>query len=325
MRFARHRIKTSRQLFCRNLRRRSFSEGDPDAVLAAGERPPVEPAVAREHLEAGLGEQRVPRARARATTASSSTRPAGPRTESVSVCAVEVPVGPLVDARLALDPAAVRLLDVLAGRREDVEDEPPAGPEQLAGGAERLEPLGVVRAGGDTRGTGTSRAGRARPPAAGAGRRAAGRAASATPASPRPARHRQPASRRTSRRRSRATPASAVGIAIRPGADAELDDRAARRERLVDVERDVLDRRSRSTGRRAARSGRRRSAASGRRRRTRATRRRTARRRTRRRAPRPRARRRRAALPTRTCVAHQSRIVAASSALDRRSGCRAGT
>src|SRR5438045_9595483 len=56
----------------------------------------------------------------------------------------EIPVGSLVDARLALDPATVRLLDVLAGRREDVEDEAPAGQEQLARGAECLESLVVV-------------------------------------------------------------------------------------------------------------------------------------------------------------------------------------
>src|SRR5207245_186769 len=34
---------------------RIFSEGDPDAVLAPGEGASVEPPVAREHLEAGLG------------------------------------------------------------------------------------------------------------------------------------------------------------------------------------------------------------------------------------------------------------------------------
>src|ERR671923_240520 len=39
------------------------------------------------------------------------------------------PVGPLEDPRLALDPPAVRLLDVVPAGREDVEDEPPVGEE----------------------------------------------------------------------------------------------------------------------------------------------------------------------------------------------------
>ncbi len=52
-----------------------------------------------------------------------------------------VPVGALEDPRLALEPAAVRLLDVLAARGEDVEDEAAAGLEQRAGGAERAQLL----------------------------------------------------------------------------------------------------------------------------------------------------------------------------------------
>ena len=43
-----------------------------------------------------------------------------------------VPVGALEDPGLALEPAAVRLLDVLAARGEDVEDEPAAREQQLA-------------------------------------------------------------------------------------------------------------------------------------------------------------------------------------------------
>jgi hypothetical protein len=56
-----------------------------------------------------------------------------------------VPVGALEDPALALDPAPVRVLDVLAARREDVEDDPPTFDEQLAGGAERAEAVGLGR------------------------------------------------------------------------------------------------------------------------------------------------------------------------------------
>src|SRR4029077_8737281 len=100
----------------------SFSAGDPYAVLAAGERAPVEPPVAGEHVEARLGEERVPpfgldppeRHRRGALRAADRE---GERLRR------EIPVRPLVDAGLALDPAAVRLLDVLARRRGDVDEE----------------------------------------------------------------------------------------------------------------------------------------------------------------------------------------------------------
>src|SRR3954471_1785191 len=129
--------------FLSQFARRLFATGDPDAVLAAGEGPAVEPAVALEHLEAGLGEERVPplgleppeRHRRGAL-------PAAHR--ECERLLREIPVGALVDSRLALDPAAVCRLDVLPGRREDVEDEAPAGPEQLAGRPERLQPLLVL-------------------------------------------------------------------------------------------------------------------------------------------------------------------------------------
>ena len=57
----------------------------------------------------------------------------------------EIPVGSLVDARLALDPAAVRLLDVLAGRSEDVEDQPSAGEDVEARRRLRAEKRVPVR------------------------------------------------------------------------------------------------------------------------------------------------------------------------------------
>jgi hypothetical protein len=58
---------------------------------------------------------------------------------------VQVPVGPLEDPGLALDPEPVRLLDVLAARREDVEDEQPLGLEELPRRREGAGLLGVAR------------------------------------------------------------------------------------------------------------------------------------------------------------------------------------
>ena len=54
-----------------------------------------------------------------------------------------VPVGPLPDARLALEPPAVRLLDVLLARREDVEDEMPARREVALHRAQHRAAVGV--------------------------------------------------------------------------------------------------------------------------------------------------------------------------------------
>ena len=56
-----------------------------------------------------------------------------------------VPVGALEDPRLALEPASVGVLDVFAARREDIEDEPPAGQEQLVRRGESPEPVGLGR------------------------------------------------------------------------------------------------------------------------------------------------------------------------------------
>ena len=133
----------------------------------------------------------------------------------MSVCSVEIPVGALVDARLALDPAAVRLLDVLAGRREDVEDEAAARPQQLARGAQRLEPLLVVpqveiraeRARHERDALVDRRPAQVAEPQVEPLRRRRPRAR---------ARRRQPASRATSRRRSRARRRARSGMAIRP-------------------------------------------------------------------------------------------------------------
>ena len=188
---------------------------DPHRVFAAGVRPPVEPAVARDRPSKPASASSECHRSARATHSVIVDSPRSPRTESVSVCATTIPVGALVDAGLALDPAAVRLLDVVARGREDVEDQPAAGQQQRRG--RRRAPRAAPRPSpdGDRHGTGTSRAGRARPPAAGAGRRAGGRAA----------RRRRPPARAAAQTSSipaeestpiTCTPAAAVGIAIRP-------------------------------------------------------------------------------------------------------------
>ena len=188
--------------------------GDPDGVFAARVRPPVEPAVARVDGEAGLGEERVPalrleppeRHRRRALRAAHRE---GQRLR------LEIPVGALVDPRLALDPAAVRLLDVLLGGREDVEDEPAAGLEQLPRRAERLEPLlvrGQVEIGPERAGDERDPLVHGRPPQIAEPQVEA----RATPGLPRP-RSAQTASIPADESTPITfTPASAVGIAIRP-------------------------------------------------------------------------------------------------------------
>jgi hypothetical protein len=116
--------------------------GDPDGVLAALIWTHVEPAVAGDDLEVRLLEQVPPFVRRTPgeVHAGLTALPAhGEREDAPS----EIPVGPLPDPRLALEPAAVRLLDVLAARGEDVEDETPAGHEEAAHGSKGLEPFCV--------------------------------------------------------------------------------------------------------------------------------------------------------------------------------------
>src|SRR6187551_1607043 len=116
--------------------------GDPDAVLAAGEQPAVEPAVADLDLEAAHVEQHAPlhwgkpRERHGGGAGRASDRE-GERARG------GVPVGALEDARLALQPAAVGLLDVVLRRGEDVEDEAAARWEEIVNGGERADPLRV--------------------------------------------------------------------------------------------------------------------------------------------------------------------------------------
>ena len=133
----------------------------------------------------------------------------------------------------------MRLLDVLARRREDVEDEPPAGEEQVAGGTERLDSLGVraemeVRAkrAGDERHALLDR-----------------RAAEVPEPQVEPLRHSGQASLLSAdlEHAGRGVDADDVhaGAGGRnrdaAGAHSELDHRSTGRERLVDIEGDVLD------------------------------------------------------------------------------------
>src|SRR5215212_5770581 len=94
----------------RRLRRRAR---DPNRVLSAEVRPPVEPAVARLDREAFVLEQGAPLVRVE--PGELHRRPGlGTPDGERQRARLLVPVGALVDLRLALEPAPVRLLDVLA-------------------------------------------------------------------------------------------------------------------------------------------------------------------------------------------------------------------
>src|SRR5207244_10236868 len=58
---------------------------------------------------------------------------------------LRVPVGALEDSRLPLEPAAVRVRDVVRPGGEDVEDEPAARNEERMRRLQSLEPRGVVQ------------------------------------------------------------------------------------------------------------------------------------------------------------------------------------
>src|SRR5688500_984870 len=104
---------------------------DEDHVLVAVVRVAVEPAIHAVDDESRLVEQAEPLGDGEPVEAEGrhgSVRADGERERPRAL----VPVGPLEDARLALEPAAVRLLDVLAARGEDVEDEAAVGLEEVA-------------------------------------------------------------------------------------------------------------------------------------------------------------------------------------------------
>src|SRR6266545_6297049 len=97
--------------------------GDPDAVLTARIRSPVEPAVARLDLEAALVEEHSPLGRGepgerhRRRLAVSAAHREGERPLR------GIPVRPFEDPGLALEPAAVSLGDVVGSGGENVEHE----------------------------------------------------------------------------------------------------------------------------------------------------------------------------------------------------------
>src|SRR6266511_3709951 len=113
---------------------------DPNLVLAAGVRPSVEPAVASVDRETLAFQERKPllwlepRELHRRPAVDAAHR------QRQRPCLL-VPVGALEDRRLALEPTPVRVLDVVARRREDVEDETAARAKQAAHGAEREPPV----------------------------------------------------------------------------------------------------------------------------------------------------------------------------------------
>src|SRR5206468_3355646 len=101
---------------------------DPDRVLAALVGPAVEPAVEGFELEARLVQENTPLGRREPGQGHRRRGVATANREGQRSLAL-VPIGPLEDARLALEPAAVRGLDIVLARREDVEDEPAGGLE----------------------------------------------------------------------------------------------------------------------------------------------------------------------------------------------------
>ena len=152
--------------------------------------------------------------------------------------AVQVPVGPLEDPGLSLDPEPVRLLDVLAARGEDVEDEEPVGLEERSRRRERAGLLGVARhvqqRAERDRHERDSLRDRWGPQVADPELDPLGDAF-ALGVLPRDGQH-----------AGRLVDADHLDARLRgrhrdpPGADGELDDRSARGERLVDIEAHVL-------------------------------------------------------------------------------------
>src|SRR6187399_3142020 len=117
---------------------------DPDLVFAALVRATVEPAVELLGHEACVLDQGVPLGRRQPVEREARALLGAPDGERERPSAL-VPVGALEDARLALEPDAVGLLDVLGVRCEDVEHEAAAGLEERGGGRDRAALLRLVR------------------------------------------------------------------------------------------------------------------------------------------------------------------------------------
>ena len=182
----------------------------------------------------------------------SSRRPGRARRASAYAASL-VPVGALPDPGLALEPAAVRLVDVLPARREDVEDEPPAGDgaARTRRRARRSRSSSVSmwrseRNGAVTSSTRSSTGGRRRSPT----RRSS---SAATPAASARARGRPSSIPARGVDADHADARGGDGNGDPAGADPELDDRPADLARLLDVEVDVLGDARGSTRRRGRR------------------------------------------------------------------------
>ena len=113
-----------------------------DHVLAALEGSGVEPAVERIDLEARLLDQTEPLGCGQPVQAEARAVVAGAHRERERAGGL-VPDCALEDAGLALEPAVVRLVDVLAARRKHVEHEPALRLEELTRGTKRPQLLGL--------------------------------------------------------------------------------------------------------------------------------------------------------------------------------------
>ena len=211
--------------------------GHPDRVLAACVGTAVEPAVARLDLEAGL----LSNARHSSGASQASAMvvlPFSPRTVSVRVRACSFHDAPLVDPRLALEPAVVRRRDVLCAGCEDVERR---SGRRAAGAVNTLSSTAsrsssVCMCSSERKGQITS----GTRSVTGGSRRSPTRRSSSTPASA--ARRAQTSSMpREESTPITGMPSAAIGTAMRPVPTPSSTHRAARPACLLEVERHVLD------------------------------------------------------------------------------------
>src|SRR6478609_3117193 len=121
----------------------SEASRDEDHVLTAAVWAPVEPAVAGFDDEPCLLEEIEPLA-ARYPRQRHRRRALGALDGERERPRAGVPVGALVDVRLALEPAAVRGRDVVVARGEDVEDQATARDERVTRRGERVGAVAVI-------------------------------------------------------------------------------------------------------------------------------------------------------------------------------------
>ena len=139
-----HRIKTRAANNFVAICGRSSSARDPDGVLAAGVRPPVEPAVARRRPRSRPRRAARASAPARATTASSSTRPPGrARTASASARSRSQSARSSMPGSRSIQRPCVSSMSSRDGAKTSKTSRPP-GRSSSRAARERLEPLLVV-------------------------------------------------------------------------------------------------------------------------------------------------------------------------------------